>query len=1129
MRAPTILRTPLRLLDDAALWITASIGMFGRTLCDVVRSDIRGHFQSNRHLRDHRYSLARRFMAWATRHPVLVLVLIALVYVEVAAATWLQVTGGPAVPVGVKDDFFRDFHSINLTLLGAQAGFVGLVFPLVIAFVSLMNQGLTALGPRLNVFFHETAAVYVGGSALLFCVTCVVQLPFAGLVPVRVLAATTALNCVWLIANIGALAFFLFNSIRFVQPALRMRMFRSYLANVAWRNELTLLLIENRWSNAGHYDYLPKSDDVERVPGRHATVSYSPYFASDKPAVTRRFQRPHRIVDVRFGVLRPVVRAWLRRWPAPVGNARPPNLTFSAQPNVTYRGKVVLAQSTAPLRNVESHFIQSAFVLRAAPLDDSPESETAELLKELIADLLALMSQGRLNEFEVQLNAIADMHSFLLQAAQEANGGINLGQLQIFMSRNLAQTWVSQYRDLHRRATERIVDEPEYFARCAYSALRVYDGARDVVPAKELGSVVGQLDGLTYHLLTWAASKFRDNQGKPGNPGTAFVLDATAAEPYSRAWRNYVPAWERALSIFVPDEDEVRTWTTYATLLERPRDHLRKTLQLVGRAVWQGDLTATQWSSDLLLKWGQEAERALGLNQDDGQGWYLKAETITTELLSRPWDEVLELPLTHFEDKPTPRAVFHAAFKNFFRDGIVALSALLVHWAIKHGATGTASLAARMLTRDEPFDAGSADHRDLGPVDTDTAFITLLRVAGERATASAGYSGEFEHLAEVLEHLGDAPLVSMRMYSGVGRATFSGLHVEHWLLLMAGLRALDKANLSDEARRLLLSGDDAAKRRRIEYLQRLSAAHANLSDAQHGAVLQAILPTDNAQLAFATRATTVQHLVTDALSLLQGHRLQELKVAPIDEARLESVSIAASRLAFARATANFPIPLFEHIEVTSEPLEQFTVKAGDRERGQFTKPLMAYTPDDDWWSQVMEEQVASVVSFDVRRRVTFLEIDGGTPETFWSAVKAGADVIVNEGKTPILIVAGTFQPRWLSNWRWLPHQDDSRTPDDLVVEQRKDQPDGYQFHLNEIAVFTGSVKAGTAQLLARETFERLRFHSFPNGQTVAVSWEEHPSDPESGTLLLAYQREVTLRFGSAFVITFTPTGPNDDL
>lgn len=1097
------------MIAGAKLAVAAAAGLFAPTLRSVAENVRRTHYVRNRVLREHRPPTFQRAMRWMRRHPVVSVLGVIAGYVVVAGVTWFEPFPGPTAPQSVGD-YYRDFHAINMALLGAQATFVGLVFPLVIAFVSLINQGLASFGSRLRIYFDETEAVFVGASALALCAIVVVQLPLSAVAPVRVVAAGTIVNCVWLVANIFALGFFLVRTIEFVHPATRARLVRNYAANSCWRRELTALLMVNRWHGAVDYGLLPRSEK-----GSKRSVGFTPFLSlGGRALVTRHFASVSTLSDVRLGLLRALSRAWLAR----KGAGEEALLTIAVSPGSGYRGEIVLARSNAEAGWLTKALLWGSFQFERQRRSAKEEraSETAELLKELIADLLVLMEQGRAEEFEIQLEAVGELHAFLFEAAQPRGEAINYAQLQAAETRDLAQVWMSEFRDLQRRATAALDRDTEFFAQCGYIGPRLFFAVRDSVKPAALTTPLIISHNLFHHLVSWSANKHRITSGKTASAGDAFELPAGALETYDSAWRSFIAPWEFYLTGFFEHTEGRRDWAALTARSARLFDHLRRTSEMVGRAAWAGDKAATRWSCDMLLKWESIAERGW---KDGEDAWSLRGEALTADVLSEDWANVAAMPLSHFDRALAPETVFGAVVSNALRDHIVAVSSIMLHWGLKFGQGGAAIQGARMLLRDAPYDEGSADFRDLGPVTDEVGLISLVRIMGARTHYAKGYSAGFDDLAESLGRLSEAPYVSMRIYSSSGGLGFSGLYLEHALILMAGVRDVGgAARLSDELRRILLEGDDEARRRRIEYLESLHAAVGKVDADVHGGFVGAIGDGSQA-LQFVERQSRVRELVELAVELLKNARLEGIRSAPIDPDRLRAAARAAAATGFAKDAGEFPLPLFSEVSLTTQTLESWTLNVRNRERGEYTCPLMAASSGDSWLSSAVAPTVGSRVLSDVLHRMTFEVVDADSAEGFWRAIKDGAAEIRTRGGDPMLIVSGTFEPRWLHDWRW---RNDKAPPDDLRVHQEDVDEDGYQFSLNEIRVYQGPIARGAAYLVPRAAFARVLFHDYGEGCAVKASFENQADDPWHGTLRLEYQREVTVGQTEALKIVLAP-------
>lgn len=1125
LKALRFLRTQI---GELAVLGAAGFGALRPGLAATVLTIRRRHFRQNETLRSHRYSLVRRAVAGVARHPFFAVALGVAAYAVVSWVTWLAPLPGPPTPAGLKD-YFRDFQAINAAVLGAQASFIGIVFPLVIAFVGLLNQGRASFATRLTIYFEETAAAFVGGSALILCIALVLQMPFTAQVPERVAAAATVLNILWFTANVVALAFFIFRTIDYVHPAKRAPITRSYVANVAWRQEMLSLVTTNRWGNVDRYGHLPSGDEVEPfAEKRHAHVSYSPFLDSDSPVVSRTLRPEQRLIDVRFGILSPAIHAWLAAVRADKTNSAH-NLSFPAIPGEDYKGDTVLARSTAPIGWASRLAIRTALPFRTVRNDPSEISETARLLKEMIADLIALIEQRQADEFGNQLTAVIEFHVFLLRIAQSPEEDFNFAQMQDAWGRSVSHEWSSEYRDLQRRAIDRIVDEPEFFGRCAYLPSGIYQRCHDDVTPAALKPVMLIGHNLFHHMMVWAANTHKVEAGQSADASHAFELKLHG-ESYGNAWRGFVAGWERLLeAINRRDGDQETTWADLKRSSDNVVEHLRMTAEMVGRSAWSGDLRAVNWSVDLLLNWIGLAERSW---EAQGHAWWaLRPQALTLDALELDWPAVSSLPLTAVEDvEPTPRAVFGGVVKNAWHDHIVALASVCIHWSIEFGAGGAASQAARTLLNKERFDRGSSGHHTDAPFTVEDVLIAILRIVGAGWRFSKSYASVFEGLAERLDSLREAPWVSMRIYSSNGGLGFSALYAEHVLAMMAC--APGNGVIHDSLRRMLIEGNDEGMRRREEYLRGLLTGIDGMDAAVHGPALDGLLPEGQTE-SFDARRAAVRQLAEQAVAELEAHRLRAIQTAPLDPSRLGEVAAAASQDAFGAATGAFPLHLFEQVHLTTDPLTTFTLRSGNQEKGAYTQPQMAQPVSNErsWWRDVMRDQVGNIVWRDVLNAMPFEAIQGQTPEAFWQAVKSAGDRIRATGGYPILVISSVVEPRWLNDWRWREQAGGVRKPDDLTLNRDpKHTGAGYEFSMNDIPVYRAATFHGEAYVVPRALFTRVRFHDYGHDTPVAVSFEDDPNDSWRGTLKVEYQRDVQLGDGTAFRIVFaSKEGPDASL
>lgn len=90
---------------------------------------------------------------------------------------------------------------------------------------------------------------------------------------------------------------------------------------------------------------------------------------------------------------------------------------------------MVLARATLPIGAISRFGIWAAVRFRAISDDPGAAHDSAKLLSELIADLIALIDSRQADEFAAQLSEVIEFHSFLYRLAQLSDEDFNYAQL----------------------------------------------------------------------------------------------------------------------------------------------------------------------------------------------------------------------------------------------------------------------------------------------------------------------------------------------------------------------------------------------------------------------------------------------------------------------------------------------------------------------------------------------------------------------------------------------------------------------------------------------------------------------------------------------------------------------------
>lgn len=1076
-------------------------------LSTIAKDHVRTHLRANRASRDLRYSPLRGALATVSRRPLSCMTMLALLYLGALVATWMipSAPWGPRVPASI-DDYFRDFQTINLALMGAQATLLGLVYPLVIALVSLLFQEATARGARLNVYFKETEATAVGGMALLFIAIVSAQSPLYGQIPIRVVAAATVVNILWFTANLVGLAFFVRSSLDFVRPVGRHRMLESYLANTAWPAQFMATVRANRLQGAQTYGYL--ADPVEAG----AVGLINPY-EFDPPLARKRLAQPRILVDVAFGRLNAVLQGQKR---GSTRGRKPAALTFTPSIDVTYPdGSVVLARGTGALPPAE-HFVLGHAYRFGRPARKDPSSLTQDLLSELVASAQAQFEAGSYDHFDVRLEEATQLHVRLyeLAASPRVPGGDPFNYATIEDGwESLGLSWAAPYRALLQRAGDRIDREPRFFERLIYLPSRLHRRIRSVAPA-EARTALFHLAAIPALALLDRAGQEKAGAATPAAPAPAvFSLQGASGEKYKRFWINYVGGWEsfgEALGATDRGDGDQIGWDELRRLTDDLFRHLSDTALLTARAAQIGETQAIGWTADMLMKWQSRATRRLG---DDHGGWALYRPLLTLRHAKLSWSEIEAAPLTLQNQPKAPGGVFAALMENAWFDTVVmTLSNLLakcpdpVGGVIPDSGAGRASLA---LYHNRSFDPGASSHEQTRPMEAGVLLRSLLR----RADRATGYGADLDGITERIDRLDGPHYVSGRVYGWSG-SDVDGAYADPQIVLLASTVAVSSARrrgafeLGEDTRRLLLPDEDTARRGILDHLRDF-LRRADDVDLPRASGLLSLLFERAVDVAEAEeRVAAVKDMLIACRAVIETERVATLQTAVFDPERIAALESKIAETAF--TPSGFPLALFGEVGSTERPLTAFTFRIGGLRRGVYTMPQLEdpYTDGDDYLRQHYTPMVASRVLLDALRARPAVRRSPRTAAGWWRSVKEGVAAVRAAGMSPLIIRGARNEPSWMVDW----HYDLTGTsrPSDMQLEYRAGSGDGYDFHINEIPVYSDLGAQDATWIVAREMFTRVEFEDFGQGRMVRAQLTIDAADPWKASLAIEWGRQVTV-------------------
>lgn len=201
------------------------------------------------------YGRVRRLLVRASERPLRYSALLFLLFSLLSLIVHIRpIPGLPLIRLEIDDSTALTYLSTIWTI---QATIVALIYPIVIAFVTLLIQRLHQGQSVLHIYLHDAAAVLSGSSALMLLILLGVQYLLSPLTNAVVVLNWAFLSGYWFILNVGLASFFLYRTLDFLRPANRIETVNKYVLNVAWPAEVQRHLRVHIFDNAVHLGHMP--------------------------------------------------------------------------------------------------------------------------------------------------------------------------------------------------------------------------------------------------------------------------------------------------------------------------------------------------------------------------------------------------------------------------------------------------------------------------------------------------------------------------------------------------------------------------------------------------------------------------------------------------------------------------------------------------------------------------------------------------------------------------------------------------------------------------------------------------------------------------------------------------------
>lgn len=259
-----------------------------------------------------RYGWFSREILKGTEHPLRYALSLVILFVLIIAFGYL-----------IPDSWFfgrwssswnqTDRLSYFTTLWSIQATIAALVYPFVIAFVTLILQRRPASKAYLQIYLIDSGALVVGLSSLFLLLTMTIEYVLLATYSFGYVVEWVTVNSVWFFYNIILTIWFLFRTVEFLRTDFQMEVIRRYAINVALPRDVANLLKFQFFANAQKNGWILGTDYLDNeAEGKPKVLIHSFGSNMGEAALERHLPERSRLSNVFYWPLRIAISGWLK-------------------------------------------------------------------------------------------------------------------------------------------------------------------------------------------------------------------------------------------------------------------------------------------------------------------------------------------------------------------------------------------------------------------------------------------------------------------------------------------------------------------------------------------------------------------------------------------------------------------------------------------------------------------------------------------------------------------------------------------------------------------------------------------------------------------------------------------------
>ncbi len=1035
----------------------------------------------------------------------------------------------PTLPEGNNPEVLSSYFS---ALWSVQSTIAAMIYPIVIAFVTILIQRHHNARTILGIYLHDSAAVLSGLSALALILLMGVQYVFVLQLEQVHLAAWLGLDCVYFLLNVIFSGYFLYRTFNFLVPVQRADSIRRYSFNVIWPRERKAHLANMIWTLWARELSSRRTSRKDSRP--EVTFGGIGVGLSNGIKVTREIRKGFRLSSVRFRPLEWVVTRWKQRASEVDISSDHEEQFFGIGPDrmrlsvplhmgVPVSGEVTLCVSSpqVPLTRLESFVLRRSLVFSRSKVRGN--LSCTDTLEDLKADVLIALAHKEIEFYRSSLREFVEFCSalILINSFHRSDGRIdNYGLLPsetLFFGRRVVEIWLDVLIDLFEPSANAINENSSYIEQLVFQPCRILSDVSGSASVDTQIHVIRLFRPLMYRIESWWSTTVERQGLSIHNSCNPALLSFPNRHTYQSILRAFVGEWESIARRFPSTRERAPEWVELQDSARLHEVHLIDTGSMLARAIQRGDEDCAQILLDILLKWFSSRDFA-----DSRYHLVSDGDTFDFEVISKPWPEVVKgLDTRYIEELELRTGLAAIALYNYWKDVCLALSYMLVSWSRECPARDSFPIrVVRALVQGQsPVSDGHSVRTDK-PIEsaTDLLASTIRQYYGGNDKESR-YRNRLDSFVSSISRLNEAPMVHGRVYTFMGEDGLNSFFDGPLLLLTRFV--VSGWNPTNDILPMLNRLRDT----NFEYLAGLSSKLASWKERLSSPGFDTYRPIFDAlkisgsTKTFATArndAVAGLDLVTNEIERLSREAITN---AVVSDSRLRDVVDWACSECFSAESGPVPISLFAEVLRTPNTLSQHKIPFIAMEKGPFTSIEMANRAvnDNEKYAKVTRSYVGAAILGELLEKSDYSERIVNDSTECWKIMDQFGEEAVANGLKPLLIINRNGGPIWFAKWLETSKRMGKANP--VLIAADPNNRAGYRGTVCEFDVYhTGSLRNDLALLTTIETFRSISFTTYEQDLPLSIDWTIPDEDATKIDVILSFSFKIDLEKGPCILL-----------